>query len=77
MKLFGVRITFLRVFVTAVVVAIVMAVPALRRAVWFILPLGSGYDDIIEIIALAAIGITLFVEVWRQRYPNNPYNRKY
>lgn len=76
MELFGIRITLARVLIFAVVVIVVMAVPVLRSIVWLLLPLGSGYDDIIEGAALAVIVIAIFIELWSKRYPNNPYNRK-
>lgn len=69
MELFGFRITLGRVLVAAIIVAIAMVVPAIRNFLWLILPLGSGNDDIIEGIALVAIFMILFVEIWTKMSP--------
>lgn len=76
MSLFGFKFTKLRIFIMAVVVAIMMSHPTLRAIVWWILPLGSGWDDIVFIVAVSIIVILGFVEMWTSEIPNNPYNRK-
>lgn len=76
MEIFGFRFTRLRVFVIALIVAVCMLIPTIRRIIWWILPLGSGNDDIIGGGALIILAVIIFVELWTKRYPNNPYNRK-
>lgn len=76
MELFGYRFTKMRTLVIAIIVAVLMTVPTLRRIVWWLLPLGSGWDDIIGGAALLIIAFLVFVEIWTKRYPNNPYNQK-
>lgn len=74
MEIFGIKITRVGLLITAIIVALLMTHPTLRYIVWLILPLGSGWDDIIGGGALLLIAILVFVEVWSKRYPNNPYN---
>lgn len=55
--------TLLRWIVVALIVAFAMWVPWIRQIVWFILPLGSGVDDLIMTVALifAGIGTILYL----------------
>jgi hypothetical protein len=76
MTILGIRITKTGAFITAVAVALLMAFPVTRRIIWWLLPAGSGNDDIIQGAALAVIVILIFVEIWTKRYPNNPYNHR-
>lgn len=76
MDFLGVKITRLRLLIFALVVGLILAVPTLRRIVWWLLPLGSGYDDIIGAIVLFIILAVVLVEIWQKVIPNNPYNRK-
>ena len=74
MTIFGFRLTRLRVFIIALIVSVAIGNPSVRRILWWLLPLGSGRDDIIEMIALAIMAIVLFVEIWTNLKPRNPYN---
>lgn len=76
MEVFGFRITKLRLLITAILIAIAMIIPAIRRIVWWILPLGSGSDDTIFWIAFSIVAVIVFVEFWTKIRPNNPYNRR-
>lgn len=39
-------------------------VPATAKLLWFLLPLGSGTDDLVEGTLLLVLGVYLFVRVW-------------
>ena len=58
--------------ITAVIVMICMLHPGIRYVIWLILPFGSGWDDVIFLVAAAVV----FVLLWTGRIPSNPYNRK-
>lgn len=74
MTIFGLRLTRFRVFLISLIILILMAIPTTRYIIWWILPLGSGADDIIVGICLIVLFVALFVEIWSKRYSNNPYN---
>lgn len=38
--------------------------PASRRAIYFILPLGRGWDDVVFWVLLVAFGLVAFVKGW-------------
>lgn len=71
MRLFGIRLTPLRVILFFTVILLATLHPQLRFVIWWILPLGSGYDDIIGGLALIVIGITLFIQLWTQVLPSS------
>ncbi len=47
-----------------VLVVVLFRVPATLRVIVYLLPLGSGFDDLIEIVALVALVVVLFVKSW-------------
>lgn len=47
-----------------VLVVVLFRVPFTLRLIVFLLPLGSGFDDLIEIVALVALVVLLFVKGW-------------
>lgn len=51
------------------VVVFVFANPITRAVVLFLLPLGSGVDDFIEVIAIIALVVLLFAKGWAQFDP--------
>lgn len=71
MKLFGFKVTPLRVMVISIVVFVAMLHPGIRRIIWWILPMGSGYDDIFGGLALIAISVAIFVEIWTKVLPSS------
>lgn len=45
-------------------VVVLFRVPQTLRLIIFLLPLGSGFDDLIEIVALVALVVVLFAKGW-------------
>lgn len=45
-------------------VVVLFRVPQTLRLIVFLLPLGSGFDDLVEIVALLALAIVLFAKGW-------------
>lgn len=76
MKLFGIRITPMRLAVTAAVVAFSMLHPVIRKIVWIILPMGRGTDDIVFWIAFTILCLVGFVEFWVSFQPGNQKKRE-
>lgn len=76
MELFGFRFTRVRVGIISLLVFVAMAIPRVRFIIWWLLPLGSGWDDLIGGAALVILAVLVFVELWTKGYPNNPYNQK-
>jgi hypothetical protein len=60
----GMRGRLLKVAVGALVFVILLWHPATRQIVVFILPLGSGYDDLLGLIGLVVGAIFLFSWIW-------------
>jgi hypothetical protein len=61
------------IFIAALVVFIAMATPNLRRIVWWLLPLGSGWDDVIGALAL----IVIFIFFWTKFSPLKNQRKNY
>jgi hypothetical protein len=60
----GMRGRLLKVAVGALVFVILLWHPVTRQIVVFILPLGSGYDDLLGLIGLVVGAIFLFSWIW-------------
>lgn len=59
-----VRGRLLKVAVGALVFVILLWHPTTRQIIVFILPLGSGYDDLLGLIGLLVGGVFLFGWIW-------------
>jgi hypothetical protein len=59
-----VRQRLLIVAVGALLFALLLWHPATRQVIVFILPLGSGYDDLLGLAGLIIGGICLFGWIW-------------
>ncbi len=53
-----------KIALVLLVVIVLFRVPATVRIIWYLLPLGSGVDDLVEIVAVAALLIVLIVKGW-------------
>jgi hypothetical protein len=58
------RDRLLKVALGALVFVILLGLPATRPMIIFILPLGSGYDDLLGLIGLIVGGFFLLSWVW-------------
>ena len=58
------RERLLKVALGGLVFALLLWHPLTRQAIIFILPLGSGYDDLLGLVGLAVGGFFLFGWVW-------------
>ena len=45
-------------------IIVLLRIPATRDAIFWLLPLGSGFDDLIEIVALVLLAVILFAKGW-------------
>ena len=59
-----VRQRLLKVAVGALICVLLLWHPVTRQAIIFILPLGSGYDDLLGLAALIVGGIFLLGWIW-------------
>lgn len=76
MELFGKKFNLIYIFLFALLLFIAMATPSVRRVIWWILPLGSGWDDILGALALAIIFGVLFIKFWTRMAPKGSLNKK-
>ncbi len=53
-----------KILLVLLAILVVFRVPALVRLIWWLLPLGSGFDDLVEIVVLVLIFILLFAKFW-------------
>jgi hypothetical protein len=60
----GIRGRLLKVAIGALVFVLLLWHPTSRQIIIFILPLGSGYDDLLGLIGLIIGGIFLFSWIW-------------
>jgi hypothetical protein len=60
----GIRTRLLKVAIGALIFVILLWHPVSRQVIVFLLPLGSGYDDLLGLAALIVGGILLFSWVW-------------
>jgi len=60
----GMRGRLLKVAIGALVFVILLWHPTTRQIIIFVLPLGSGYDDLLGLIGLIVGGLFLFSWIW-------------
>lgn len=60
----GIRSRLLMVSLGVLVFVILLWHPLTRQVIIFILPFGSGYDDLLGLIGLVVGGILLFSWLW-------------
>lgn len=58
---------WVKVAISLIVIAFLFANPTTRAVIGFFLPLGSGVDDIIELVVLIALGVLLVCKIIRNK----------